>query len=309
MPATRALYRDISVRREAEVFEPASRTKIGVVPGESAVGPAGSPSLEDWVTGIAGSAEATAETGERLQKVLAKSGLGSRRTCEQLIVDGRVRVNGAPARLGQRADGAHDHIEVDGIPLPVREGLAYYLLNKPVGVVCSAADPQGRQTVLDLLPEAPRVFPVGRLDITSEGLLVVTNDGELAFQLTHPSFGVTKEYVVEVEGKFSKDAVGQLRRGVQLEDGLTAPAKVSQLAPNSARISIHEGRNRQVRRMCEAVGSPVRRLVRTRIGPISDPALGPGEWRNLSVREVRDLWQAAPGPLPGARTTSISAGT
>ena len=280
-----------------------------MVPGESAVGPAGSPSLEDWVTGIAGSAEATAETGERLQKVLAKSGLGSRRTCEQLIVDGRVRVNGAPARLGQRADGAHDHIEVDGIPLPVREGLAYYLLNKPVGVVCSAADPQGRQTVLDLLPEAPRVFPVGRLDITSEGLLVVTNDGELAFQLTHPSFGVTKEYVVEVEGKFSKDAVGQLRRGVQLEDGLTAPAKVSQLAPNSARISIHEGRNRQVRRMCEAVGSPVRRLVRTRIGPISDPALGPGKWRNLSVREVRDLWQAARGPLPGARTTSISAGT
>ena len=280
-----------------------------MVPGESAVGPAGSPSLEDWVTGIAGSAEATAETGERLQKVLAKSGLGSRRTCEQLIVDGRVRVNGAPARLGQRADGAHDHIEVDGIPLPVREGLAYYLLNKPVGVVCSAADPQGRQTVLDLLPEAPRVFPVGRLDITSEGLLVVTNDGELAFQLTHPSFGVTKEYVVEVEGKFSKDAVGQLRRGVQLEDGLTAPAKVSQLAPNSARISIHEGRNRQVRRMCEAVGSPVRRLVRTRIGPISDPALAPGKWRDLSVREVRDLWQAARAPLPGARTTSISAGT
>jgi 23S rRNA pseudouridine2605 synthase len=280
-----------------------------VVPSDSAVGPVGSPSLEDWVAEIAGSAEGTVETGERLQKVLAKSGLGSRRTCELLIVEGRVRVNGAPARLGQRADGAHDHIEVDGIPLPVREGLAYYLLNKPVGVVCSAADPQGRQTVLDLLPEAPRLFPVGRLDITSEGLLVVTNDGELAFQLTHPSFGVTKEYVVEVEGKFSKDAVGHLRRGVQLDDGLTAPAKVSQLAPNSARISIHEGRNRQVRRMCEAVGNPVRRLVRTRIGPLSDPALGPGKWRDLSVREVRDLWQSAQGPLPGARTTSISAGT
>jgi 23S rRNA pseudouridine2605 synthase len=283
-----------------------------MVPSESAVGPGGrvgSPSSEDWVGEIAGSAEGTAETGERLQKVLAKSGLGSRRTCELLIVEGRVRVNGAPARLGQRADGAHDHIEVDGIPLPVREGLAYYLLNKPVGVVCSAADPQGRQTVLDLVPEAPRVFPVGRLDITSEGLLVVTNDGELAFQLTHPSFGVTKEYVVEVEGKFSKDAVGHLRRGVQLDDGVTAPAKVSQLAPNSARISIHEGRNRQVRRMCEAVGNPVRRLVRTRIGPLSDPALGPGKWRDLSVGEVRDLWQAARGPLPGARTTSISAGT
>jgi 23S rRNA pseudouridine2605 synthase len=117
-----------------------------------------------------------------------------------------------------------------------------------------------------------------------------------------------KEYVVEVDGKFSKDAVGQLRRGVQLDDGLTAPAKVSQLAPNSARISIHEGRNRQVRRMCEAVGNPVRRLVRTRIGPLSDPALGPGKWRDLSVREVRDLWQAARAPLPRARTTSISAG-
>jgi 23S rRNA pseudouridine2605 synthase len=283
-----------------------------VVPSDNAVGPVGPvgpPSLEDWVAEIAWSAEGTVETGERLQKVLAKSGLGSRRTCELLIVEGRVRVNGAPARLGQRADGAHDHIEVDGIPLPVREGLAYYLLNKPVGVVCSAADPQGRQTVLDLLPEAPRVFPVGRLDITSEGLLVVTNDGELAFQLTHPSFGVVKEYVVEVEGKFSKDAVGHLRRGVQLDDGLTAPAKVSQLAPNSARISIHEGRNRQVRRMCEAVGNPVRRLVRTRIGPLSDPALGPGKWRDLSVREVRDLWQSARGALPGARTTSISAGT
>lgn len=283
-----------------------------MVPSDNAVGPVGPvgpPSLEDWVAEIAGSAEGTVETGERLQKVLAKSGLGSRRTCELLIVEGRVRVNGAPARLGQRADGAHDHIEVDGIPLPVREGLAYYLLNKPVGVVCSAADPQGRQTVLDLLPEAPRVFPVGRLDITSEGLLVVTNDGELAFQLTHPSFGVVKEYVVEVEGKFSKDAVGHLRRGVQLDDGLTAPAKVSQLAPNSARISIHEGRNRQVRRMCEAVGNPVRRLVRTRIGPLSDPALGPGKWRDLSVREVRDLWQSARGALPGARTTSISAGT
>jgi 23S rRNA pseudouridine2605 synthase len=264
--------------------------------------------LEDWVAEIAGGSAGTGETGERLQKVLAKSGLGSRRTCEQLIVEGRVRVNGAPARLGQRADSAHDHIEVDGIPLPVREGLAFYLLNKPVGVVCSAADPRGRQTVLDLLPESPRVFPVGRLDITSEGLLVVTNDGELAFQLTHPSFGVMKEYVVEVDGKFSKDAVGQLRRGVQLDDGLTAPAKVSQLAPNSARISIHEGRNRQVRRMCEAVGNPVRRLVRTRIGPLSDPALGPGKWRDLSVREVRDLWQAARAPLPRARTTSISAG-
>jgi 23S rRNA pseudouridine2605 synthase len=288
---------------------------MAMVAGDNAVSPAGSPSLEDWVAGIsgisggAGGAPETDETGERLQKVLARSGLGSRRTCELMIAEGRVRVNGALARLGQRADGAHDHIEVDGIPLPVREGLAYYLLNKPVGVVCTASDPQGRQTVLDLVPDAPRVFPVGRLDISSEGLIVVTNDGELAFQLTHPSFGVMKEYVVEVEGKLSKEAVGQLRRGVQLEDGLTAPAKVSVLAPNSARVSIHEGRNRQVRRMCEAVGNPVRRLVRTRIGPISDPALPSGKWRPLSVREVRDLWQAAREPLGAARTTSISAGS
>ncbi len=139
--------------------------------------------------------------------MLAKSGLGSRRACELLIVEGRVKVNGAPARLGQRADGAHDRVEVDGVPLPGREGLAYYLLNKPVGVVCTASDPQGRQTVLDL---SPRRFwctwRSERLDISSEGLIVLTNDGELAFQLTHPSFGVMKEYVVEVEGKLSKEA-------------------------------------------------------------------------------------------------------
>jgi 23S rRNA pseudouridine2605 synthase len=280
---------------------------VGTVPGDSALGPSGVAGEGVWSSG--GTETGDAETGERLQKVLAKSGLGSRRACELLIVEGRVRVNGAPARLGQRADGAHDHIEVDGVPLPGREGLAYYLLNKPLGVVCTASDPQGRQTVLDLVPEVPRVYPVGRLDISSEGLIVLTNDGELAFQLTHPSFGVMKEYVVEVEGKLSKEAVGQLRRGVQLEDGLTAPAKISVLTPSSARVSIHEGRNRQVRRMCEAVGNPVRRLVRTRIGPLSDPALEPGKWRELTVRETRDLWQAALGPLPPARTTSISAGT
>jgi 23S rRNA pseudouridine2605 synthase len=249
-----------------------------------------------------GNGAARLDSGERLQKVLARSGLGSRRTCEIMIVEGRVSVNGSVAHLGQRADSAHDHIEVDGVPLPVREGLAYYLVNKPLGVVCSASDPQGRPTVLDLVPEVPRVFPVGRLDISSEGLIVLTNDGELAYQLTHPSFGVMKEYVVEVEGKLSKVSVGQLRRGVQLDDGVTAPAKVSLLAPSSARIAIHEGRNRQVRRMCEAVGNPVRRLVRTRIGPLSDTALAPGRWRELTVREVRDLWQASLSSVPPVRT-------
>ena len=241
-------------------------------------------------------------TGQRLQKVLANAGLGSRRACDQLIADGRVTVNGAVAHLGQRADSATDRIAVDGIPLPLREGIVYYLLNKPAGVVSSASDAEGRRTVLDLVPEVPRVFPVGRLDILTEGLLMLTNDGELTYQLTHPSFGVVKEYVVEVEGRLSREALGRLRRGVELEDGVTAPARVSALGPHAARIAIHEGRNRQVRRMCEAVGNPVRRLVRTRIGPVSDTSLAPGQWRNLTVAEVRALWEAASQPGHSAVT-------
>lgn len=272
------------------------------MPGDSAGERAGEP------TGLADDRLPGTVEGERLQKVLAKAGLGSRRTCELLIAEGRVTVNGTAAHLGQRADSAHDRIAVDGVPLPIREGIAYYLVNKPVGVICTAADPEGRKTVIDIVPPVPRVFPVGRLDITSEGLIILTNDGDLAFQLTHPSFGVVKEYVVEVEGQLSRYAVGQLRRGVQLDDGVTAPARVSLLTPSSARVAIHEGRNRQVRRMCEAVGNPVRSLVRTRIGPISDTMLAPGKWRPLSVREVRDLWQAASEPLRSLGTTSISAG-
>ena len=168
-------------------------------------------------------------TGQRLQKLLANAGLGSRRACEQLIEEGRVTVNGNVAHLGQRAETSTDRIAVDGIPLPLREGIVYYLLNKPTGIVSSASDPQGRPTVLDLVPEVPRVFPVGRLDIMTEGLLVLTNDGELTHQLTHPSFGVTKEYVVEVEGQLSREAVGRLRRGVELDDGMTARAQVTSL--------------------------------------------------------------------------------
>jgi 23S rRNA pseudouridine2605 synthase len=247
---------------------------------------------------LAGTDKEDRPTEQRLQKLLASAGLGSRRYCEQLIDEGRVTVNGQTARLGQRADSAVDRIGVDGIPLPVREGTVYYLLNKPVGVVTSAADPEGRPTVLDLVPGAPRVFPVGRLDIMSEGLLVLTNDGELAYQLTHPSFGVEKEYVVKVDGRVSRETVGRLRRGVELDDGLTAPARVSLLGPHAVRIAIHEGRNRQVRRMCEVVGHPVRRLVRTRVGPISDRALAPGQWRPLTTSEVRALWKAADAPQP-----------
>ena len=233
------------------------------------------------------------EPGERLQKILAQAGLGSRRACEELIAAGRVRVNGARASLGDRADPETDAIEVDGAAIGVRQGLVHYLLNKPTGVVTTADDPQGRPTVVDLVPADTRVYPVGRLDADTEGLLLLTNDGELAHRLTHPSFGVDKEYLAEVEGTPSRGAVRRLREGVELEDGVTAPAKVSLVDPHTLRITIHEGRNRQVRRMCAAVGHPVRRLVRTRIGPLAERRLAPGEWRALTQAEVRALERAA----------------
>jgi 23S rRNA pseudouridine2605 synthase len=239
--------------------------------------------------------------GERLQKILAQAGLGSRRTCEELIAAGRVRLNGSVAELGARADPESDRIEVDGAPVGVRAGLVHYLLNKPGGVVTTASDPQGRPTVVDLVPSEPRVFPVGRLDADTEGLLLLTNDGELAHRLTHPSFGVDKEYLAEVEGSPSRGAVRRLREGVELEDGPTAPAKVSLVGDHLLRITIHEGRNRQVRRMCVAVGHPVRRLVRVRVGPISDRRLAPGEWRPLTQAEVRNLERATATASGGRR--------
>jgi len=225
--------------------------------------------------------------------VLARVGFGSRRACEELIEEGRVRVNGETAVLGRRVDPDHDRVEVDGAPVGVRPDLVHYLLNKPRGVVSTADDPQGRPTVVALVPDQPRVFPVGRLDADTEGLLILTNDGELAQRLTHPSFGVEKEYLAEVEGTPSPGALRRLREGVMLTDGVTAPARVSSPGTNLVRISIHEGRNRQVRRMCQAVGHPVTRLVRTRIGPLAERSLRPGQWRPLSATEVRDLAAAA----------------
>jgi 23S rRNA pseudouridine2605 synthase len=231
-------------------------------------------------------------TGERLQKVLARAGIGSRRTCEELIAAGRVTVNGEVAVLGRRVEPETDVVEVDGVRIGVREGIVHYLLNKPRGVVTTASDPQGRRTVVDLVPHEPRVFPVGRLDADTEGLLLLTNDGDLAHRLTHPSFGVDKEYVAEVEGQPRPAAVRALRQGVELDDGPTAPAKAVLTPPNVLTITIHEGRNRQVRRMCEAVGHPVVRLVRTRIGPLVDRSLPPGTWRELTTDEVRALEKA-----------------
>jgi 23S rRNA pseudouridine2605 synthase len=228
--------------------------------------------------------------GERLQKVLAAVGWGSRRVCEELIAAGRVTVNGEVAELGRRVDVEHDLIEVDGAPVGVKPGLVYLLLNKPAGVVTTARDPQGRPTVVSLVPAAPRVFPVGRLDVDTEGLLLLTNDGELANRVAHPSHGVEKEYLVDVErGRVSPGALRRLREGIELDDGLTAPAKVTQPQPGVLRIAIHEGRNRQVRRMCDAIGHPVRRLVRVRIGPLSDRRLRPGQWRPLTPAELKAL--------------------
>jgi 23S rRNA pseudouridine2605 synthase len=241
------------------------------------------------------------EAAERLQKVLARSGVGSRRACEELISAGRVTVNGEVATLGRRVDAARDEIELDGALIAVAEGLAHYLLNKPAGVVTTASDPQGRPTVVQLVPPRPRVFPVGRLDVETEGLLVMTNDGPLAHRLTHPRFGLEKEYVAEVEGTPRPAALRALRRGVELEDGLTAPARVTLVGPSALRITIHEGRNRQVRRMCDAIGHPVVRLFRTRVGPITDRRLAPGAWRLLTPGEVRSLAEAAAGDADAAR--------
>lgn len=236
------------------------------------------------------------DRGERLQKVLARVGFGARRVCEELIAEGRVTVNGSVAQLGERVR-PDDTVRVDGTEIGIRPDLVYYLLNKPAGVLTSASDARGRPVVVDLVPHDPRVFPVGRLDFDTEGLLILTNDGALTHLVTHPSSGVEKEYLAEVDGAGASGvgagAIRRLRDGVELDDGVTAPARISQPEPGVLRITIHEGRNRQVRRMCEAVGHPVRRLVRVRIGPLVDRTLGPGEHRALSLDEVRALYSAA----------------
>ena len=203
--------------------------------------------------------------------------MGRAGTCEELIGEGRITVNGEVAVLGRRVNVESDLVKVDGAPVGVLPGLVYYLLNKPAGVVTTADDPEGRPSVLELVPAEPRVFSVGRLDLLTEGLLILTNDGNLAQLLAHPSFGVEKEYLAEVRGVPSPAELRRLREGVVLDDGeTTAPARVASVAPGVIRLVIHEGRNRQVRRMCESIGHPVLRLVRTRIGPLSDRSLHPG---------------------------------
>jgi 23S rRNA pseudouridine2605 synthase len=236
--------------------------------------------------------------GERLQKLLARSGFGSRRACEVLIGSGRVTIDGEVAVLGARADPATARIEVDGVPVIVDSTRVYWLLNKPAGHVTTASDPQGRPTVLELVPSEPRAFPVGRLDLDTEGLLILTNDGELAELLTHPRHGVEKTYLAEVAGVPTPAVLRRLRDGVDLDDGPAQAVRAQMVQEsrdgNSAiEIVMKEGRKRIVRRMCSAVGHPVRRLVRTRIGPLQDTKLPPGEHRALTPREVRALYAAS----------------
>jgi 23S rRNA pseudouridine2605 synthase len=236
--------------------------------------------------------DATHPDGERLQKIMARIGVGSRRVNEELIAQGRVTVNGEVAELGRRVHPETDEIAVDGVVFSSLSDSVVYLLNKPAKVVSTARDPQGRRTVVDLVPTEPRVFSVGRLDYDTEGLLLMTNDGTLAHRLTHPSFGVEKEYLAHVRGEPSRQSLRRLREGIELDDGPTAPAQVVAVAPDLIRITIHEGRNRQVRRMFDAIGHEVVRLVRTRIGPLTDPTLQPGAWRVLDRDEVLDLQRA-----------------
>ncbi len=235
---------------------------------------------------------------ERLQKVMAHGGVASRRQSEQLILAGKVKVNGhVVTELGTKVDPKTDHITVDGKPLQGKEQHVYYILNKPRGYITTAADERGRKTVIQLLNGvSERVYPVGRLDYDSDGLLLLTNDGELTQRVIHPSYHMRKVYVVKVKGVITDETVQQLREGVELEDGMTNSAYVEVLLREKKasllRIGIHEGRNRQIRRMCNAVGHEVIRLTRTQVGPITLGKLETGQFRALTHQELGKLHQA-----------------
>lgn len=231
---------------------------------------------------------------QRLQKLIAAAGLASRRQAEEWIAAGRVTVNRRPALIGESADPDRDRIEVDGRPLTAPEKKVYLLLHKPVGVVTTASDPEGRPVVTGLVKDVPaRLFPVGRLDLTTEGVLLLTNDGELANRLAHPRHQVEKTYLVRVRGQMGETARGLLTQGVLLQDGVTAPARIDRLRQTASHtwfeITIHEGRNRQVRRMCEAVGLPVSRLMRIRFAFLTLGELKPGQYRHLTGAEAARL--------------------
>ena len=238
---------------------------------------------------------------ERLQKILSQAGVASRRAGEQLMLEGRVTVNGVTIReLGTKADPARDDIRVDGRRVKVVERHLYLLLNKPTGYVSTRSDPEHRPTVIDLLKGIREyVYPVGRLDFDSEGLLLLTNDGDLAARLTHPSHGVTRVYEARVLGVPDAHDLRRLARGIPIDGRPTGAADIEMIGEQTGiatlRVTIREGRNRQVRKMCDAIGHPVRRLKRVSIGPIKDARLKPGQWRELTDDEVRKLRAAAAG--------------
>jgi 23S rRNA pseudouridine2605 synthase len=231
----------------------------------------------------------------RLNRFLARAGVASRRTADRLIADGRVRVNGRPVTdMGAQVNEDSDRVEVDGRPIALPETLTYVVLNKPSGYVVTLSDPQGRPTVVDLLGDVGAgVVPVGRLDAQTEGLLLLTDDGELAHRVAHPSFELDKVYEVVARGVLSEDDRLKLEAGIELDGRTTAPADVRVLSTSRnatfAEITIHEGRKRQVRRMFEAVGHPVRNLKRTRVGPLTLGDLRSGRWRPLTPDELRQL--------------------
>jgi 23S rRNA pseudouridine2605 synthase len=223
----------------------------------------------------------------RLNAYLARAGIASRRKADELIKAGRVTVNGEPGQLNTFVE-SRDVIEVDGRRVE-KQPLTYLLLHKPAGTVTTAHDPQGRRTVVELVPPEPRVVPVGRLDADTTGALLLTNDGELAHRLAHPRYGVEKTYLVDVAGEPNDAALRRLEAGVELDDGPTAPARVVRLAKSRLELTIHEGRNRQVRRMLEAVGHPVQALHRSGYAGLTVEGLEPGTWRELEPSEVERL--------------------
>ena len=233
---------------------------------------------------------------ERLQKYMAACGVASRRKCENIILDGLVMVNGQVIKeLGYKIDPESDSIQVNGVQI-VKEKKVYILLHKPTGYVTTVTDPQMRKTVIDLIPEIEnRIYPVGRLDYDTSGLLLLTNDGDLANKMTHPSFELEKVYVAKVDGEINEDNIHKLETGIMLEDGITAPAKVTLLNNNKensfVQLIIHEGRNRQVRRMLEAVGNTVLKLRRERIGFLNLEGLEVGKYRELTIEEINKLKQ------------------
>lgn len=233
---------------------------------------------------------------ERLQKVLAAAGIASRRASEELIAEGRVLVNGEVARLGMKVDAAKDVVMVDGERVNVDPDLTYIMLNKPQGVITTADDPQGRPTVFDLINLSQRLFPVGRLDQDTEGLLLLTNDGELTHALTHPSFEVERTYVALVPGPVRKKPLAQLRAGVELEDGMARPKRARVLGEERSRalleIVMTEGRKREVRRMLAELGFTVERLARVAYGDVELGDLRQGKWRFLTQSEIASLHAA-----------------